>query len=162
MANPATTLKKVTIKSVMGLTREADMKEFCKGLLKDKKEVEIVAVAGKVTGWGGKVNQFGESQFLIGRFFAINRQTGEQFKASKAYLPKDITENIIAAFDKRGDVNSAVEFSTTIKIVPDAAQGYTYICEGLETPDTINEDAHLLSKIASLPAPKLIENKKKA
>lgn len=149
-------LKKITLKEVCELGRDKTTEQVKAFFLeKAKQNAELVAIAGDMTGYGGKMTQYGESFFLTGVFFAQNRVTKALYKASKIYLPKDATETIIAAFQNRKQEADHVHFKLSVKVVEDAsATGYTYICEPVASPESINREAELEASFLALPAPK--------
>lgn len=147
-----TALKKITIKDVCGVERGEDVKEFMRQ--EAERGGELIAIAGEVTGYGGKATQFGESFFLIGLFVAQNRKTGEVFKSSKVYLPKDVTENIMSAFISRKTDEQSVKFQLSVSVVKDksSAVGYAYLCEPIRTPEAVSREQELLASFDALPA----------
>jgi hypothetical protein len=160
-------LKKITLKAVSELGRDVSTGEVTAYFLaKAKAGTELLAVAGEMTGYGLKKSQFGDSFFLTGIFFALNRETGKLYKAGKIYLPKDATENIVAKFEARTQQDEFVKFQLTVKVVEDksSSTGYSYVCEPIRSPESIHREAELIGALAALPAPKpqakLASNKK--
>ena len=159
-------LKKITIKEITGMGRDKTVDDVKRSRLEQaKNNTELAVIAGKVTGYGGKATQYGESLFLIGSFIAQNRMTGEVFKSGKCYLPKDATENLVAMFQGRTVNDQYIKFQLSVTVVEDSsATGYTYICQPTRTAESVTEEAEMLASIAALPAPKpqakLASNKK--
>ncbi len=148
-------VNKLTIKTILGIERGKTKEEvinIMKGYAATNSEV--AAVLGKVTGFGSKATQFGESTFFIGDFYAQNRETGEVFEGNKIYLPKDVSETIKAAFENRNSQDEYVKVSLTVSVVKDSGVvGYAYVCRPIKNPQSINERAEMLGQFAQLPAP---------
>ena len=158
-----TDVRKITVKTVLGIKSKNDE---AKAQLKEiaKTTPNCIAFVGTMNGWGSKATQYGESHFITGELFAKNLVTGEVFESSKAYLPSDITEVSIAAFNNREANSEGIKIQATISIVEDAslATGYTFISKPIKTPQSVNRAAEMLGALHSVPAPKLLESKKKA
>lgn len=153
-------VNKLTIKTILGIDR-GKTKEEVIAIMKDyaAKNSEIAAIIGKITGFGEKATQFGNSTFFIGDFYAQNRETGEIFEGGKIYLPKDVSETIKAAFVNRTAQDEYVKVQLTVSVVKDSGTvGYAYVCRPIKNPQSINERAEMLGQFLSLPAPE----KKKA
>lgn len=149
-----TTLKKISVKELLGLKRTDSGSEAMKKLL-DAGHIKIFRIKGNVTGYGTKNTQFGESMVLTGQFIAQNLVDGKLFKASKAYMPKDFTETVISNFNNRGDAANGLEFTAEVSVIKDssAGTGYTYIVEPVETEVTRSFEAQALKEFNALPAP---------
>lgn len=151
-------LSKMNIKAICGLGRGDDAKEFMRK--QAETNAELAAIAGEVTGYGGKVTQYnreGEKNFfLLGSFMAINRQTGEVFRSGKLYLPAGITETIKSQFDSRKEATETVNFQLTVTVIKDkeAATGYVYLVEPIRSPEAVNKERLMLDSLLALPAPK--------
>lgn len=153
MANDTKLLKKITIKEVLELGREMtteQVKAHFTNLANEQPGREIAALSGDVTGFGTKTTQFGESIYFTGVFFAQNRETGALYKAAKIYLPRDAAENLVASFGGRQQADDSIRFTMIVRLTPDPSQGYTYVCEGIKTPQSINREAELLSMFKNL------------
>ena len=156
MSKETRTLKKITLKDILGIERGADVKAIM--LEHAAKETELAAIAGDVRGYGGKTTQFGESLFLVGDFVAQNRVTGEVFKSQRAYLPKDATEAVVARFNSRKGDDEYVNFTLIVKVIKDkSAMGFTYVCEPVRDARSVTREAELLATFAALPAPKEVK-----
>merc|ERR1711916_10334 len=60
----------------------------------------IALVTGRVTSYGLKPTQYGESVRLDGSFMLANAITGEVFEGASIYLPSDYAEGIANTLDK--------------------------------------------------------------
>lgn len=154
------TLKRISVKELLGLKRADSGKEKIQELLKQG-ITNVFTITGRVTGFASKATQYGENFALIGEFLARNDINGELHKSTKAYLPKDFTENVIAQFQNREANSSAVEFSAHVKILEDSASatGYTYIVEPIETIETMAWQQQAMKTLLALPAPIPVEKK---
>jgi hypothetical protein len=153
---PARLVKKITIKEIIGIPKDEDTKVYMTKL--SSESPEIAAIVGDVTGFGGKMTQYGESFFLTGSFMAQNRMTGEVIKSGKMYLPKDVTETIIASVKNREHATDATSLHLTIKVVPDLSQGFTYICEPVKTIESVSREAEMEGQLLALGAPKPLKS----
>lgn len=153
-----TTLKKISVKELMGLKRGDNGAEHMKKLL-DAGHKNIFRIKGNVTGFGSKSTQYGESIVLTGQFLAQSLVDNKLYKASKAYMPKDFTETVIANFQNRGEANNSVEFTAQVSIVKDtsAGTGYTYIVEPIETEITRSWEENAMKEFSALPAPAAVK-----
>lgn len=152
------TLKKISVKELFGLKRTDDGAANIKKLMEEG-HTKIFRIKGNVTGFTSKATNLGESFGLTGQFLAHNLVTNELFKSSKCYLPKDFTETIISNFKNRGDAATGVEFTAEISVVKDSssASGYTYICEPIQTADTVAWEERAVKEFTSLPAPQVVK-----
>lgn len=145
-------LKKITLKEVCNVKREDDARAYF--LAAAKEERELCMIVGEIRGYGSKASQYGESNFLTGFFMAQNRATGKIYKASKAYLPNDITEELIAAFQSRKTEDEIIKFQVTITAVQaDTPTGYTFVTEPARTPEAVNRESEMLQTFLAVPAP---------
>lgn len=147
-------LKKISVKELFGLGRGDNGAENIKKLI-EAGHKKIFRITGNVTGFGKKQTQFGESYVLTGQFLAQNLVSNEIFKSSKAYMPKDFTETVIANFEQRGDMASSVEFTAEVSVMKDSsvATGYTYDVSGIETAESMAWEAQAVQRFLALPAP---------
>ncbi|HNB00943.1 MAG TPA: hypothetical protein PLK61_03995, partial [Nitrosomonas sp.] len=99
--------------------------------------------------------QYGENLFLTGFFMAQNRENGRILKASKAYLPRDLVDELVAGFNSRTSADDVIKFTVSITAVesPGSAAGYTFICEPARTPEAVNRESEMLQVFLALPAP---------
>jgi len=143
-------LKKLTTKDIMGLNTKPTH-EVKAELIKiaESDNSRLYHMKGEVTAYGGKHTQYGESFFFVGSFAAQNLQTGEIFSAGKVYLPKDVTEDLIAAFKSRSD-DSAISFDLVVGVIPDAKQGYNYVSEPVRSPEAVDREAEMIASFKPL------------
>ncbi len=157
MAKEPIFVKKITMKTIAGLNRDIDKAATVKHFLDQlATHPDFAAVSGDVTGFGTKPGVFGENYYFNGTFIAINRKTGEVFKAPKIYLPNDLAENVVAAFNgrvKEGDAGNGVHFSAHIILAEDkgGATGYTFVSKPIANPQSINREAELQAVLTGLP-----------
>lgn len=151
-----TTLRKITVKEVMGVT--ATGKDVTAAYLKLSDEVDgkpLMKVAGDVTAYGSKVTAMNESIFLLGMFLAQNMVTGKMFRSTKAYLPRDATENLVSTFTSQKDNDRhPVSFIYNISVQEHAKTGHTIISEPEQTIETVNREAEMMQIFKALPPPK--------
>jgi len=157
------TLKKISVKELFGLKRNDDGKAKMQELVKSGHK-EIFVISGRVTGFASKATQYGESFALLGQFLARNQINGDVFKATKCYLPKDFTENVIGTFQNRSDESGAIEFTANVSVVEDSssATGYTYIVEPVTTAESMAWEAKAMQSLLAIPAPEKPKAIKKA
>lgn len=149
-------VKKITIKEICEIGREGDIKAFM--LEKAKAETELAVIAGYITGHGTAKTNFGESVYLVGSFMAQNRMNGKIVKSSKVYLPRSAAQDAVASFMGRTNATDKIKVELSVSVVEDSSPtGYTYICEPIRTPTTINEEAELMATFTALPAPKVVK-----
>lgn len=143
-------MKKLSIKSIMGLSREDDTHKFM--IEKAKNQTVLCAIAGDVTGYRQLATQFGKSFALVGTFVAQNLITGENFEASQLFLPKDAADNLVAQFDQRKELEGFINFACQVKVVEDKGQGFMYITTPIRDAKATTRRNELLSLFAALPA----------
>lgn len=153
-------VKKLTSKVIMGLEGKPshEIKTFLTSLASTDAP-ELYHVKGEITAYGGRVTQYNkageESFFFVGFFAAQNLQDGTLLSASKIYLPRDVTEDLIAAFKTRtGD--AAVSFDLVVSLASHDTTGYTYVSRPQRDPEAVNREQELLAsfKPLALAAPK--------
>jgi hypothetical protein len=111
-------LKKLTLKACCGT---AWVKEARDG------PVQLLKVAGMVTGVEPRDSEYGRSWRLAGQFFA-ETPDGRRFTSSIAYLPQSIESMIVAAAED----GRIVEFSMSIGAEPSESPiGYQYTIASL-------------------------------
>lgn len=139
-------LKKISTKDIMNLT-EAQTLEIAKS-----KKQDLYVIGGDVAAYGIKPTTFGPAPFVLGTFVAQNSITGERFASSKAYLPNDAAENIMAMFDKRS-VDDPVHFVMSVSVVESkkSKNGYTYMCEPVRDTSLISREAELVKLLPPPP-----------
>ena len=157
-----TTLKKISVKELLGLKRGDSGAKHIQKLLESGVS-KLYRIKGNVTGYGTKTTQYGESFVLTGQFIAQSLVDGKIFKASKAYLPKDFTETIIAEFKNRGNVENGLEFTAEVSACEDSsvATGYSYTVEPVETEISRSFEEKAIKEFSALPAPKQLKLTKK-
>lgn len=150
------TLKKISVKELLGLKRGDSGAEHIKKLLEQGHE-KIFRIKGNVTGYGTKSTSYGESSVLTGQFLAQNLIDGSIFQSSKAYMPKDFTETVISNFQQRGDAQNSVEFTAEVSVTKDSssATGYSYLCTPIETEISRSWLENAVKEFTALPAPKV-------
>ena len=115
------TILKINARTVIGT------KEVIKSLVDDADgEVHIMNVFGVVTGaktvTGGN---FGDSVMFTGSFGAVNKVTGEMFRASKLFLPGMASEIVENQF-----TGEPLDIDVDIAAIPnDKDPGFAYIAE---------------------------------
>jgi hypothetical protein len=104
---------KISVKSVCGET---------KTLVPETGEKLLMRIVGVVNGTIVKESQYGESIGLRGQFQAENKDTGEVFVSSTAWLPKTLSDSILGAFN-----GEPLQFAADIGVKKAAnAIGYEY------------------------------------
>lgn len=157
MAKEPTFVKKITMKVIADIPRDdskaATIEKF---MGTAKSHPDFAAISGDITGYGTKKGAFGENFYFNGSFVAINRKSGQIFTSSKIYLPNDLADNAVAAFNGRSKDSEGVHFHAHIQIAldPSSATGYTFVSQPIKTPESINREAELIAKLTNLPAPK--------
>lgn len=144
---PATLLKKISAKTVMG-----NVKEIAKGM-KDGERKDLFKILGVCTGFKQDESTYGQYTEFHGNFFAINMLSGEEFEGSKAFLIDPWTGMLLGALEG----NESVEFAITVSIIArdDLPTGYEYV--GSPMVETKRADPLAALKqaagLAALPAP---------
>lgn len=149
-ATEVTSTRKITPKAIMG----------GRPTLVNGKKTDLCSIAGVARRCESVNTTFGESIRFIGDFIAVNLQTGEVFRANRAFFPKVVEGELESAV--RGNGN--VEFAFKISIIPDAdsATGYVYHAEPVQKVRESDQVAALAEKIGvnllaephkNLPAP---------
>lgn len=149
-------VKKLSIKTVIGIDREGDTKAYM--IEKAKSQPDIVAFSGEVVGYRQQATQYGKSFALVGTFVGLNLETGEYFEGAQLFLPKDAADNLVAQFDGRKENDAYVAFSCIIKVVPDKAQGFMYITRPVQDATAITRKGELIKALAAIPLTKQIAN----
>lgn len=159
-------LAKITMKTIFGLGRGDDAKQYFQNLLKEKGATELMVIQGEMNGYGGKVAQFGENVYLTGEFQCINRLTSEIFESTKVYLPKSFTETVLAKFINRAANAETIDFAASFTLAEDkgGSTGYTFVATPIRDAQAVNKRAERIATLMSLPAPAaaLTHQKKKA
>jgi hypothetical protein len=144
---PATLLKKISAKTVMG-----NVKEIAKGM-KDGERKELFKLLGVCKGVKTGESAYGEYTEFHGAFFAVNLLTDEEFEGAKAFLIDPWTGMLLTALEG----NESVEFAITVSIIArdDLPMGYEYV--GSPMVETRRADPLAALKqaagLATLPAP---------
>lgn len=144
---PATLLKKISAKTVMG-----NVKEIAKGM-KDGERKDLFKLLGVCKGVKTGESTYGEYTEFHGSFYAINLLTGEEFEGVKAFLIDPWTGMLLGALEG----NESVEFAITVSIIArdDLPMGYEYV--GSPMVETRRADPLAALKqaagLAVLPAP---------
>lgn len=150
------TVRALKLKEILGVT--AKDKELTAEYLKLSEKVDgqpLVAIAGEVSAHGSKTTTLGPSTFLLGMFRCKNLLTGEVFRSTKFWPPKDMAENVIAAFDSQPIENRApVQFAYTIAIAEHPKSGHTVISEPIQTVESVNRENELMQKLLMIAGPK--------
>ena len=145
-----TLVKKLSAKSMCGDIK----KRVHSGDLKDGKIYRVWGLAAKIeTG----TSDHGEWLCFVGRFEAINIETGEHKASTKLFLPDVAQDLLVAPVEGLKDGETGIEFGFDIAIRVDesAATGYVYEASPLDEPNTNDPMAKLANKYsAGLPAPK--------
>lgn len=116
-------LKKVTAKAVLG-----SMADIRKALRDGGENARLsFDLFGIVTGAIAKDTEYGESLGFTGDFYAVNKQTGETFRAGTAYLPK-AAEHVLGAAVLNAGENSKIEVALNIAVRAndESNTGYVY------------------------------------
>lgn len=138
-------IKSITVKSVFGTPKKENIGET------------LMYVTGIVDSKFTHTTQYGENVGLKGDFIGINAKTGEKFSSSAAFLPAQITEQIL---DQLNQGVIEIEFKTAVNLVESDknAQGYTYVAEAPQTEARKAKAALLLDNASEFPL--AIESKK--
>lgn len=135
--------------------------------LVDKKTVKenlnkpLANIYGVATTSFSHTTKYGENTGFKGDFFGVNLITGEVLESSAAFLPKQITEQIIKQLET--NQGGEVHFSCTLKALESdkSPSGYAWIADEIDSEACANRRAALL-KIALADMPKQIAAPKKA
>ena len=113
------------------LIRKITAKSVCGKMEAPKKATRLFSVFGIATKTKTGSTDYGSWTALVGRFEAINIETGEVFEAPQCFLPEPLNTMIAEALDEVDDegerVNKSLGFSVEIGIKPsDVPIGYEY------------------------------------
>lgn len=138
-------VKSITTNSVYGKPTKEDIGKT------------LMHVAGIVDSYFTKEGKYGENTGLKGDFVSVNAITGEKFASSCAFLPSQITDNIVDQL-KEGVIE--IEFTASIVLVESDKndKGYAYVAEAPKTEERKAKAAHLVEVAKSFPL--AIEDKK--
>lgn len=116
----------------------------------DKKEIKkdleahfnkpLIYIEGLAYSTITHMTKYGENTGFKGKFMAMNHITGEVFEAKAAFLPKNLTEDLVRILDKNGEV----KVQATIQIMPSDknSDGFAWVAEEPQTEARQNaEDA---------------------
>lgn len=144
---PATLLKKISAKTVMG-----NVKEIAK-TMKDGEKKDLFKILGVCKGFKQDESTYGQYTEFHGSFYAVDMCSGMEYESAKAFLIDPWTDMLISALDG----NDSVEFAITISILArdELPMGYEYI--GSPMVETKRADPLAALKaaagLAALPAP---------
>lgn len=138
------TIKSITTKTVFGKPTKDDIGKT------------LMYVTGIVDASFVHNSTYGENVGLKGDFVAVNAQTGEKFASKAAFLPAQVTEQVIQQLEQ-GVIE--IEFKTAIALMETDKNtaGYTYVAEAPQTEERKAKAAHLLEVAGDFPL--AIENK---
>ena len=149
------------------LIRKVTAKSICGKMVPPSKAKRLFSVYGIATKTKSGSTDYGSWTALVGRFEAINIETGEVFEAPVCFLPEPLNTMIAEALDEtvtegEGDdakevrVNTSVQFSVEVGIKPsDVPIGYEYMTKENVKADTADPLASLREVTQkTLPAPK--------
>jgi len=151
-------LKKLSVKTVCGKPNFA--KES-----KDGDEVELMQVFGQAQGIKAGTSNFGEWEALTGNFEAVNKETGEAYRAAQLFLPDLAHEPLVMAMKANPDTPIDFAIEITARKDSSVAVGYTYGMKTLieaETADPLKVLREKAQKQLAAPAeaPKADKNAK--
>lgn len=129
-----TTIKKITIKNVMGGSGAKTMVPLI--------GKTVAAIAGRVTGYRVAHSQYGESLGFQGQFAAINNLTGEQFSSNEAFLPRTLEETLKAQLSNASKLE--VEFQAEVVVGEHPTSGFCYIVRPVSTRESVARHYQLL------------------
>ena len=142
------------------LIRKISAKSVCGKIEVPKKATRLFSVFGQATKTKSGTTDYGAWTALVGRFEAVNIETGEVFQAPQCFLPEPLNTMIAEALqetDEDGNrVNDAIGFSVEVGVKPsDVPIGYEYTTKENVKADTADPLAALREETAkTLPAPK--------
>lgn len=133
-------VKKISAKVVVGR------------IVKPEAPTDLFSIIGIARETITGTTQFGDFVGFAGEFEAINAETGEVFKAPKAFIPEPAQGMLAAALTG----NEAVEVGLTIGVKPHSGEmGYEYTCRPLFEAQGTDMLADLRERAKmALPAPK--------
>lgn len=149
------------------LIRKVTAKSICGKMSPPEKAKRLFSVFGIATKTKTGASDYGSWTALIGRFEAVNIETGEVFEAPQCFLPEPLNTMIAEALDEVDEdenrVNTSVGFSVEVGIKPsDVPIGYEYTTKENVKADTADPLAALREQTAkTLPAPAKKKNAKK-
>lgn len=144
--------KKLSVAKVWGKVKPKDIPET--GV---KNLFSVIGVAqGTKTG----TSDFGDWTALLGRFEAVNYETGEAFASANLFLPS-VAQDMIEAQLSGGATGVHFAFNIGIQADESSSVGYTYTAEPIMPPDEKDPLAEMRALIAANNAPALENNSKK-
>ena len=145
------------------LIRKVTAKSICGKMTAPEKAKRLFSVFGIATKTKSGSTDYGMWTALVGRFEAVNIETGEVFEAPQCFLPEPLNTMIAEALDEvvtddegnESRVNTSVGFSVEVGIKPsDVPIGYEYTTKENVKADTADPLAALRESTAkTLPAP---------
>lgn len=149
------------------LIRKVTAKAICGKMSVPEKAKRLFSVFGIATKTKSGSTDYGMWTALVGRFEAVNIETGEVFEAPQCFLPEPLNTMIAEALEQTETetddegvetetrVNTSVGFSVEVGIKPsDVPIGYEYTTKENVKADTADPLAALRDQTAkTLPAP---------
>lgn len=141
-------VRKISIKAVCGTP---DIEKVIA-----KKKIDLMDVYGVAQRTKAVTTDYGDAVRFIGKFRAVNLETGEVYESTRLYLPSAMEEDLSAAMNAGGNA----EFGVRINVNYDKSLATKYYYDFVSLIEPQNQDA-LLSLEAkmkdaakALPAPK--------
>jgi hypothetical protein len=148
------------------LIRKISAKSVCGKIEVPKSAKKLFVVFGHAQKTKSGTTDYGTWTALVGRFEAVNTETGEVFQSPQCFLPEPMQSMITVSLEELDDdgnrVTNSVQFSIEVGIKPsDVPIGYEYTTKEIVEADTADPLAALrdASKDA-LAAPKKKNGKK--
>lgn len=121
---------------------------------------DLIVINGIATGTINFMSKYGENTGLEGTFFAYNLITGETFESNGAFLPNNLTQQLVKILEK-GEQQD-VEVSCTISIMESDknAEGFAWVANKPKTEEFVRRENEIKNRFMSS-LPPLLEKAKK-